>query len=168
MKKILLSLAIALLVTFLGAAQTSPPKGASNFITEAGGLMSSNNKVDIIQQIAGARIDNVEGGGGVMDWTESGGRVFLRTTWMVEIGKIDEDYGVYDFKQALAAEMQKRLLSERFRLTPKKFNFHYIRYQKGSTQGSVEVRSFFLNSGNLPLRIEFIFNESYRPLRKKR
>lgn len=168
MKDIFLSLAVALLVTFSGVAQKSLPKGASIFITEAGGLMSSNNKVDVIQQIAGARIDNVEGGGGVMDWTEAGGRVFLRTTWMVEIGKMDEDYGVYDFKRALAAEMQKRLLSEGFRLTPKNFNFRYIRYLKGSTQGSVEVRSFFLNSGNLPLRMEFIFNESYRPLRKKR
>lgn len=167
MKKILLLLAVALLVTFSGAAQKPPPKGASSFITEAGGLMSSNKKVDIIQQIARARIDAVEGGGGVMDWAEASGRVFLRTTWMVEIGKMDEDYGVYDFEQALAAEMQKRLLSEGFRLTPKKFNFSYIRYQKGSTLGSVEVRSFYLNSGNLPLRIEFIFNESYRPLRKK-
>ena len=91
----------------MGAAQTPPPKGASNFITEAGGLMSSNNKVDIIQQIARARIDDVEGGGGVMDWAEASGRVFLRTTWMVEIGKMDEDYGVYDFKQALPLRCRK-------------------------------------------------------------
>ena len=167
MDKILLTLAATLLFTFSGAAQKPTPKGASKFITELGGLALLPPKVGILQQIAGTRIDEVEGGGGVGDWTEVDGRVFLRTTWMEEIGHIDSNYSVYDLEQGLAAEMQKRLVSEGFRVTPKKFDFHYIRYQKGWTVGTLEVRSWFLNSGNLPLHIEFIFNESYRPTRKK-
>ena len=168
MNKILLTLLTTLLITFSVVAQKPTPKGASKFITELGGLALLPPKLDIFQQVAGTKIDNVEGGGGAADWIELDGRVFLRATWMVEIGNIDSNYGIYDLEQGIAAEMQKRLVSEGFRVTPKKFDFHFIRYQKGLTVGTVEVRSCFINSGNPPLRYEFIFNESYRPTRKRK
>ena len=165
--KNLLTLATVIFLTsFSALGQETMPKGASNFFTERGGLSFSSGKPDILQEVAGNKIDKVEGGGGVDDWIKLDGRVFVRAAWMVEIGEFKDDYGSCDLEQALAAEMQKRLLAEGFILTPKKFNFNYVRYQKGSTVGSIEVRSFFLNNGNLPLRIEFIFNESYRPVVK--
>ena len=168
MNKILLTLAAMLLITFSGAAQKPTPQGASRFITELGGLALLPPKVDILRQIAGTKIYKVESGGGAADWTELDGRVFLRATWMVEIGDKASNYGVFDLEQGLAAELRSRLVSEGFRVTPKKVDFHYMRYQKGSTVGTLEVRSCFLNSGNLPLRIEFIFNESYRRTTKRR
>jgi len=166
MKKLLLLTTIIFLISFSALGQKTMPKGASKFFTELGGLSFSHGQADILQQVVGNKIDKVEGGGGIVDWTELDGRVFARATWMTEIGEFEDDYGSFELKEALAAEMQKRLLTEGFTLTPKKFDFNYVRYQKGSTVGTIEVRSFFLNSGNLPLRIEFIFNESYRPVAK--
>jgi len=163
MKNLLLFVAFLLLINLSVLGQAPVPKGASRFFNERGGLSFSSNKVDILQQVAGKYIDKTEAGGGIEDWTKVDGRVFARAAWMVEIGELKENYGVFDLEQALAAEMQKRLLAEGFALTPKKFDFHYVRYQKGTTVGTIEVRSFFVNSGNLPLRLEFIFNESYLP-----
>ena len=168
MKRILLSLAAALLIYSSGEAQAPIPDGVSKFFRDRGGLSLSGNNVDVLQRIAGNKIDNVEGGGGAANWTKVDGRVFVRAAWMVEIGDIASDYDAFDLNKSLAAEMQKRLTSEGFRLTPKKFDLNYVRYQKGSTLGTIEVRSFFLSSGNLPLRYEFIFNESFRPVRKPR
>ena len=148
--------------------QRSIPGGASSFFEERGGLSVSQSKPDILQQIAARKIDKVESGGGAAEWTEVDGRVFVRAAWMVEIGEISKDFGVYDLERLLAAEMQKKLKSEGFHLMPATPNLHYIRYQKGSTIGTVEVRSCFLNGGNLPLRYEFIFNEIYRPAKQMR
>lgn len=166
MKNLLLLATTISLISLSALGQETMPKGASNFFTERGGLSFSSGKADILQQVAGNNIDKVEAGGGIEDWIKLDGRVFVRAAWMVEIGEFKDDYGSYDLKQALAAEMQKRLLAEGFILTAKKFDFNYVRYQKGSTVDTIEVRSFFLNNGNLPLRIEFIFNESYRPVVK--
>lgn len=168
MKRILLLSAVTLIVSFATAAQKPLPDGASKFFKVLGGLNFSDGNIDIVRQVAGRNIDKVEGGGGVADWTEVDGRVFVRSAWMTEIGEMAADYGAFELKKSLAAEMQKKLESEGFRLTPAKFDLHYIRYQKGATVGTVEVRSFYLNSGNLPLRFEFIFNESYRLERKTR
>lgn len=147
-------------------AQRSIPEGASRFFKELGGLNVSVGRADILKRIAANKIDQVESGGGAPDWTIVDGRAFTRAAWMIEIGKIASDYSSYDLGQSLAAEMQDKLRSEGFRLTPAKFGLYYVRYEKGTTVGSVEVRSFFLNGGNPPLRYEFIFNESYRPVRK--
>jgi len=95
-----------------GQGELSPP-GASMFIRTLGGLSEENGRPDILQQIAGDKIDAVEGGGGVEDWTSLKGRVFLTRRWMVEIGKMSDGYS-YDFQKALATEMQKRLRSEGF------------------------------------------------------
>lgn len=92
-------------------------KGASNFFTGRGGITFSSGKVDILQQVAGNTIGNVEGGGGVEDWVNLDGRVFVRAVWMIEIGEFKDDYGSYDLEQALVAEMQMRLLAEGFMLT---------------------------------------------------
>jgi hypothetical protein len=166
-KKKLSFLFVVLLMTLPGLAQKPLPKGVSKFFTERGGLDFSRTKVDIFEKVAGSKTDKVEAGGEASDWTELDGRVFARAAWMVEIGEMAPGFGGYELKKGLAAEMQKRLAAEGFRLTPKQFNFSYLRYQKGSTVGTIEVRSFYLGGGNLPLRIEFIFNESYRPVRRR-
>ncbi|MBV6497072.1 MAG: hypothetical protein DYH05_13145 [Acidobacteria bacterium ACB1] len=163
MKYLLLFTTFLFLINLSVFGQDPTPKGASRFFSERGGLSPSSSRVDILEQVAGNNIDGVEGGGGIADWTKVDGRVFARAAWMIEIDELKENYGASDLEQALAAEMQKRLLSEGFILTPKKFDLHYVRYQKGTTVGTVEVRSFFLGSGNLPWRLEFIFNESYLP-----
>lgn len=162
------SLCVAIILLAYGGYAQSLPSGVSNFFRELGGLNPQGSKVEIFQRLAGRRIDKVEGGGDAADWTELEGRVYVRAAWMTEIGEMTADYTSYELEQALAADMQKKLASEGFRITPSKFNLSYVRYQKGSTIGMVEVRSFFLNGGNLPLRYEFIFNESYRPRRKAR
>lgn len=168
MKRIELSLLSVLLICSSVYSQPSIPSGASNFFEERGGLSFSSSKVDILQHIAAGKIDKVESGGGAVDWTEVDGRVFVRAAWIIEIGEISKDLSIFDLERFLAAEMQKKLKSEGFRLTPEKPDLHYIRYRKGSTVGTVEVRSCFLNGGNLPLRYEFIFNEIYRPAKRVR
>lgn len=168
MKRIVLLLATIILLFASGEAQKPIPKGASKFFNELGGLRFTRGNSDILQQIAGNKIDKVEGGGGTIDWTKVDGRIFARAAWMVEIGGMVSDYGAFELERSLAIEMQKTLTSEGFRMIPANFDLHYIRYQKGSTIGTVEVRSFFLNNGKLPLRYEFIFNESYRPVKGSR
>lgn len=161
MKTCLLLLAICL-PGFATYGQTGPtPPGSSKFIRELAGLYPDEGKVDVVGEIAGDNFDAIEGGGGPEDWVEVDGRVFLTRRWMIEIGKMTEGYSTFDFNRKLAAEIQRRLEAEGFKLTPPKFNLHSIRYQKGTTVGTIEIRSFFLSSGNLPLRMEFIFNESY-------
>lgn len=167
MTKILLLLLAAVLLIYSPAEAQAPiPEGASNFFKELGGLRFSQNEADILQRIAGNKIDKVESGGGGPDWTKVDGRVFVRAAWMIEIGEIASDYGSFELEQSIAAEMQRKLRLEGFSLTPVKFDLHYVRYQNGSTVGTVEVRSFFLGIGNLPLRYEFIFNESYMSAKK--
>jgi len=161
MKILSLVAAVVFLVCSSGKAQTRIPEGASNFFNERGGLNLMGNNIDPIRRISGNKVDNIEGGGGAADWARVSGRIFIRSAWMIEIGEMADGYGAFELEHSLAAEMQTKLVAEGFRLTPAKFDLHHIRYQKGSTIGTVEVRSFFLNSGNLPLRYEFIFNESY-------
>jgi hypothetical protein len=168
MKGFLPLIIAVLLICSAAEAQKALPKGASDFFLELGGLMTRNGKPDIVQRIAGNRIDKVEGGGGLVDWTEVEGRVFARAAWMIEIREMASEYSSYDLEKSLAGEMQKQLTSKGFRITPAKPALNYFRYQKGSIVGALEVRSFFLNKGNLPLHYEFIFTESYRPTTKSR
>ncbi len=161
MKKLIWFIAICFLATAV-SGQTGPvPQGASKFILELGGLDFEEGRPDLVTQIAGNNIDSIEAGGGPAQWTIVQGRVFLTRHWMIEIGKVKEDYSMFNFDEALAKIMQKRLEAEGFKLTPAEFKLASVRYKRGTTVGTVEVRSFFLNSGNVPLRMEFIFNESY-------
>ena len=163
MKRIILTLSIFLILSESGFGQVrTPPVGASKFIQSLGGLNSSGSKTDIIQQIAGDGFDQIEAGGGSYDWTEVHGRIFLSGRWMVEIGKIKEGYSTFDFEQQLAVAIQKQLASDGFKTTPAKFNLGSLRYQRGTTVGTLDVLKFWLGSGNPPLRIEFIFHESYQ------
>lgn len=148
--------------------QSDLPVGASTFFRELGGLNPKDQNREVFAMIAKGRIDKVEAGGGVFDWTTVDGRIFARTTWMVEIGQMQDGYGAYDFNRSLSSEIRKRLTSDGFRVAEPKFQSQFLRYQKGSTVGTVEFLSFYLGSGNLPLRYEFIFNESYIPLMKKK
>lgn len=162
MKRIVLALSLFFLIPGVGFGQVrTAPAGASNFIRGLGGLNPLDAKTDIIQRIAGDGFDQIEAGGGLYDWTEVNGRVFLTRRWMVEIGKIKEGYSTFDFEKQLAASIQKQLTSERFRVTPTKYNLEPFRYERGTTVGSLDVLKFWLGSGNPPLRIEFIFHESY-------
>jgi len=42
---------------------------------------------------AGKKDDKVGGGGGASDWIEVAGGVFVRATWMTEMGEMAADYG---------------------------------------------------------------------------
>lgn len=164
--RIQLLLAAMLFIGSSAAAQNLTPAGASDFFLRRGGLIFTEGKVNVLQQIASNKIDKVEAGGGPADWVSVDGRIFARATWMIEIGEMTKEFSSVELERLLADEMQKKLNSEGFRLNSAKFDLHYVRYQKGSTVGSMEMRSSFLNNGNLPLRYEFIFNESYQPTKK--
>ena len=85
-----------LLLTGAGFGQVrTAPIGASKFIRNLGGLSSLEAKTDVIQQIAGDGFDEIEAGGGLNDWTEVNGRIFLTRRWMVEIGKIKQGYSTF-------------------------------------------------------------------------
>ncbi len=144
------------------SGQTAPaPEGSSKFIRELGGLDVGVQRPYLLDEIAGGKIDSIEAGGGPEDWTEIDGRIFLTRRWMVEIGKIEENYSTIDFERAIAKAMQLKLESEGFKLTPAEFKLYSVRYQRGTTVGTLDVRTYFTNSGNLPFRMEFIFSESY-------
>ncbi len=167
-KYLLLAILISTQAVALHGQTISAPPGSSIFIRELAGLLESDGKPDLLSRIARDRIDVVEAGGGVEEWTAIDGRVFLTRRWMVEIGKVNEGYSTWDLEKALAEEFRKQLSSEGFSISPPTSQLYSTRYLKDKTVGTLEVRSFFLGNGNLPFRMEFIFNESYLISDKKR
>lgn len=163
MRSLILVLMTCILLTGAGFGQVRTASiGASKFTRNLGGLSSLEAKTNVIQRIAGDGFDEIEAGGGLYDWTEVNGRIFLTRRWMVEIGKIKQGYSTFDFKKQLAGSIQKQLASEGFKIKPSKYNLGPLRYQRGTTVGTLDVLTFWLGSGNPPLRMEFIFHKSYQ------
>jgi hypothetical protein len=154
-----LFLLILVFSTALFAQADPAPSGASSFIRSFGGFSTDNYEPSFFDEMTNGKIDAVFAGGGPGEWTEIAGRIFLTREWSIEIGEIKDK--TFDLHAAIEAAMRKQLAAEGFKLSPDKPGFSSIRYQKGSTAGSVEFFSHFLSSGNPPLKLDFIFYESY-------
>ena len=154
-----LLLLILVFSTALSAQADPAPPGASNFIRSFGGFSTENNELSFFEEMTNGKIDAVFAGGGPGEWTEIAGRIFLTREWSIEIGEIKDK--TFDLHAAIEAAMRKQLEAEGFKLNPDKPGVSSIRYQKGSTAGSIEFFSHFLSSGNPPLKLDFIFYESY-------
>lgn len=161
LQPLLLIVAFCLCSTPLLGQNDPEPPGASNFIRSFGGFSTENYAPSFFDEMTHGKIDKVFAGGGPGEWTEIAGRIFLTRKWSIEIGEINESYKTYDLEAAIEASLRKQLEAEGFKLNPDTPGFASIRYQKGSTTGSVEFLSHFLSSGNLPLKLDFIFYESY-------
>lgn len=164
-------LVFILLLTPTVFGQNEPvPYGESQFIRTLGGLSFEYAETTFFDKLTAGKIDKIEGGGGVGEWSVVGNRIFLTRRWMIEIGEVKEGFAELSLERKLATDMRRQMKEAGFKLNPESYPLVPIRYQKGTTVGSVEMFSFFLGDGNVPLRLEFIFYESYlrKPLRRSK
>jgi hypothetical protein len=161
LQPLLLIVAFCLCSTPLLGQNDPEPPGASNFIRSFGGFSTENYEPSFFDEMTHGKIDKVFSGGGPGEWTEIAGRIFLTRKWTIEIGEMDENYNGYHVEKGIVTAMRKQLEADGFKLSPETIKFSSIRYQKGTTTGSVEFLSHFLSSGNLPWKLDFIFYESY-------
>lgn len=143
-------------------AQTQVPPGESKFIRS----MMDFGVSKLSESIAEDNFDQIEGGGGALDWTILDNRVFLTGRWMEEVGTIKEGYSVFDYERELATAFVKRLEAEGFQVKNKSDRLFSISYQRGTTVGLIEVRTHFDEKSNY--RMDFIFYESYLQQKAKR
>ncbi|MEP6847850.1 MAG: hypothetical protein ABI999_03275 [Acidobacteriota bacterium] len=155
MKKTFFGVFMVCLLALAVAGQHSAPPGESKFIRS----MLNGELYKLREKIAQGKFDEVEGGFGAPDWTAINGRVFITSRQMEEVGKIEHGYSTFDYEKALAESFKKSLTAEGFKMKTSGDRLYAIQYQRGSTVGFIDVRSFFLENGFY--RMEFIFYESY-------